>query len=80
MAFLSKYGSTNPELHDLMEEQLRESKDNAGCAVTCPCGTKAPMRFMFRCYYCGVWYCFKCAAVHFGMTREEYYQKKAEGK
>lgn len=63
---------------EIMAGQMRESKKNPGCSVTCQCGKKAPMRFMFRCYYCGVFFCFMCAAIHFGKTREEHYAEKSE--
>lgn len=36
--------------------------------LSCGCGRKIPIRFMFRCFYCGEWYCRPCAAKHFGPT------------
>ncbi len=33
--------------------------------VTCPCGFKTPMRQAFRCFYCGLYFCRKCAERHF---------------
>jgi|GEM_PF-2517759 len=46
--------------------------------VKCRCGHKAPVYAMYRCYYCGEFYCEKCAPIHYGKTREEY--KKEQNK
>lgn len=44
-----------------------------GDPVTCSCGkVSAPCYKLYRCYYCGVWFCDSCAAEHFGKTREEH--------
>lgn len=40
--------------------------------VNCECGLLIPLRHMFRCLYCGCWFCQACAEVHFGKTRKEY--------
>lgn len=40
--------------------------------VTCECGNCIPLRFMFRCLYCGAFFCQSCAEVHFGKTRIQY--------
>jgi hypothetical protein len=50
--------------------QWREAKGD-GQEITCPCGTRAPVRFLFRCLYCGVWFCQSCAEVHFGKKRSD---------
>lgn len=34
--------------------------------VTCPCGRERNVRSMFQCLYCEVWFCRRCAGVHFG--------------
>ena len=44
--------------------------------VTCGCGLKLPLRFAYRCLYCGQWYCQTCAEQHFGKTREQYNSEK----
>lgn len=44
--------------------------------VTCECGLKMPLRYAYRCVYCGEWYCQTHAEMHFGKTREQY---NAEG-
>ncbi len=45
--------------------------------VTCRCGNHMPLRFAYKCYYCGEYLCDACAAVHFGKTREQYFTEKA---
>ena len=34
--------------------------------ITCPCGRRAPIKLMYRCWFCGLTLCNKCAKVHFG--------------
>ena len=34
--------------------------------ITCICGIKFGLEWLFRCYYCGVWFCESCAEKHFG--------------
>ena len=46
--------------------------------VTCGCSRRLPLRFAYRCLYCGEWYCQRCAERHFGKTREEH-NKSASG-
>ena len=45
--------------------------------MTCECGLTLPLRFAFRCLYCGQFYCARCAGEHFGATRAQYYERKA---
>ena len=41
--------------------------------VVCKCGLATTWAFkLYRCYYCGVFFCDKCAAEHFGQSREDY--------
>ena len=44
--------------------------------VVCGCGLKLPLRFAYRCLYCGEFYCQSCAEQHFGKTREQYNAEK----
>lgn len=34
--------------------------------VTCPCGKTLSVVRMYRCLHCGLWWCKKCAKLHFG--------------
>jgi hypothetical protein len=45
-------------------------------AVKCRCGRKIVVWKMYRCYYCGEYYCEQCAPEHFGMTRAEYKEQE----
>lgn len=40
-------------------------------SITCGCGHNVPVRFMYKCLYCGEWYCKTCAEEHFGETIKE---------
>ena len=35
--------------------------------ITCGCGKKVVFWMMYRCLYCGEFYCKSCAEFHFGM-------------
>lgn len=47
--------------------------------VDCICGAPIPLRFLYRCLYCGVYFCLTCAEKHFGKTREQYGQERIDG-
>lgn len=34
--------------------------------IRCGCNKLIGWKYMFRCLYCGVWYCKECAEDHFG--------------
>lgn len=44
--------------------------------ITCRCGWERGITMMYRCLYCGEWFCELCAEKHFGKTREEYQKQK----
>jgi len=49
-----------------IRKQLKElGRINTQPKVTCLCGFTAPVQYMYRCFYCGLFLCNKCAAVHF---------------
>lgn len=54
------------ELMSAILAQLRELGAARDVEVTCPCGHPAPMIFAYHCYFCGLWFCRRCAARHFG--------------
>lgn len=64
-----------PNLGSLVALQWRQAKGEQP-KVQCPCGLTAPLRFLYRCLYCGAFFCKKCAEEHFGKTREEYQRRK----
>jgi len=60
-------------------KQFREAMYHEGQdvqKVTCGCGLCMPLRFAYRCLYCGEFYCMNCAEIHFGKTRKEYNEEK----
>jgi hypothetical protein len=68
---VSSFGPTDPATIALRDKQWHEAK-GAQPRVTCGCGLRAPIRFLFKCLYCECFFCDKCAEVHFGETRAEY--------
>jgi hypothetical protein len=56
--------------------QFQQAK-GASPSVDCECGLRLPLRFMYRCLYCGQFYCQSCAEVHFGKTRAQYNAERA---
>lgn len=50
--------------------QLKAANENR--PLICMCGKQFLMQHMFRCLYCGEWFCKECAEAHFGQTQEEY--------
>jgi hypothetical protein len=45
--------------------------------VTCECNRTLALACMFRCLYCGCFFCQTCAEVHFGETRKAYAARRA---
>jgi len=62
--------------HQTMVTQLKEIKCqeyyNPGLHATtihCNCGNVRHWTRVFRCLYCGVWFCQECAEEHFGFRK-----------
>lgn len=71
--------------HDETVKRLKEQKRIAakqlkaainGENVKCFCEkvTSPPWK-LYKCYYCGIFFCERCAAEHFGETREEHNER-----
>lgn len=52
-------------------DQAAELRGEDEAGVTCPCGASGPLRLMYRCLYCEVFFCPRCAADHFGEDGRE---------
>lgn len=46
-------------------EQEVELLDQPTQEVTCPCGNSGPLKLMFRCFYCEIYFCPPCSEKHF---------------
>lgn len=69
------YGSSDPATKALAYKQHLQAKGTQP-SIECGCGRAMPLRFFFRCLYCGCWFCEPCAEVHFGMTRAQYREQQ----
>lgn len=60
-----------------VKNQISVAEDAAGLIrLKCVCGKRVYIEDMYRCLYCGEWYCRKCAEAHFDKTIEEYENEK----
>lgn len=57
---------------EALRERVREAAREAlsGSVACAGCGVVQPLRIMFRCYFCGLWFCHVCGRVHFGPRPE----------
>lgn len=57
----------------IVYHQIKEVQDPIRPFVRCPCCLKIlELINSYKCLYCGIWFCEKCAEKHFGKTREQY--------
>lgn len=49
--------------------QWKQAKGPQPMVQCASCDGPKPLRFLFRCLYCGLWFCQSCGEVHFGETR-----------
>lgn len=70
----------------IVTEQIRETfrQESQGVTVrmaliTCPCERRLALVSSYKCLYCGVWFCRRCAEEHFGKTVAEYRAGEARG-
>lgn len=64
---MPEHEASTPEKRVQVARQLRVAM--RGGAPPCGCGNKPPWWKLYRCYYCGAWYCEACAPGHFGGKR-----------
>lgn len=43
--------------------------------ITCPCGANKILIYMYKCLYCGIFFCKKCAKEHFKIKNKEEQEK-----
>jgi len=62
---------------ELSEAEVRIARDQFRLAKEphpkLPCGGcegEFPIRFLYRCLYCGIWYCRACGKEHFGPNEQ----------
>lgn len=62
------------EIKSHLERQYLDAANNG--TITCNCGITKAINMAYRCLYCGEWFCFNCAEIHFGQTFEEHVEEK----
>ena len=63
----------NPEKRERIGLQWTQAVEER--VITCICGRELVIQCMFRCLYCGEWFCARCAEIHFGKTVKEYWSE-----
>ena len=58
------------ELDIYIKQQQSISREDS---VECICGVNKPPIHLFRCLYCGIYYCSQCAEEHFGSSRQDWF-------
>lgn len=76
MSALSEYlhNTTDPNKQEFLREQYHEASNHG--SIHCCCGQIRALTMAYRCLYCGLWFCRSCSEVHFGMTIQEWRDKK----
>ncbi len=62
-------------VYEQTQETVQQSLKGVCCrmaTVTCPCGRERGLPYVYKCLYCGIYYCEPCAEAHFGKTKEQY--------
>lgn len=49
-----------------IDEQVKDEIPVNRLKIRCGCHKLINWRYMYRCRYCGIWYCSECAEFHFG--------------
>ena len=76
MSMLSQYlGMTSdPVKKELLQQQYHEASNEG--SIHCCCGQIRALTMAYRCLYCGLWFCQSCAELHFGLTLQQWIEKK----
>lgn len=56
----------------LIQSQIKDEVPLQHAKIRCCCLKLVNWQYMYRCLYCGIFYCMECAEQHFGKTREQY--------
>ncbi len=60
------------KLREIMMEQIKHiavARPEQQIKLTCICGKRVVVWMMYRCLFCGIFFCKECAEVHFGQRR-----------
>ncbi len=57
-----------------LKEQCLDAANKG--TITCSCGLKRALVMAYKCLYCGEWFCFTCAEIHFGKPVHKWREDK----
>ena len=62
-----KKPETEQDRKNIIDMNFKQSEESIKATekITCICGNSYEPFFLFRCYFCGLWLCAKCAKEHF---------------
>jgi len=67
----------NTEVKRILKDQWNEAV--SGGSVHCTCGLQRALPLAYKCLYCGVYFCARCAEKHFGKTIKDWiYEKRVK--
>lgn len=55
----------------LIRDQEEDKISITKVKIRCGCNRLVVWMHMYRCLYCGIWFCVDCAEIHFGKSRPE---------
>lgn len=64
--------ATMQENRAMLRTQLQQAKGEQPNVVCASCGHAIPLRFLYKCLYCELWFCQRCMEIHLGKTKDEY--------
>lgn len=65
VAIINEKRDANDKKRQRIYEQLKEVNKSGELKITCACGKRNPHSHMYRCLFCGEFYCPVCAKEHF---------------
>jgi len=64
---------------EMLRRQLRQMGPARHQVIYCPCGRRMILRRAYKCYYCGLWLCSRCAERHFREKHSSHLHPTTEG-
>ncbi|MCK5606414.1 hypothetical protein KAR91_31220 [Candidatus Pacearchaeota archaeon] len=55
----------------LIIDQEKNKTPSQFLKIRCGCNKLIQWKYMYRCLYCGIWFCRECAEKHFGFKKND---------